>query len=79
MNSIHNNKVNNIVGRNLLHEILNPSKSTKNVNSHYSPILHGWVDRHKGKAKFNIFGVLLDSGCSSMILIISLIKKLKPK
>ena len=40
MNRIHDNKVNNIAECNLLHDMINPSKHTKNINSHYSPILH---------------------------------------
>ena len=39
-NRIHDNKLNKIYECNLLHDILNPSKRTKNINFHYSPILH---------------------------------------
>ena len=35
MNSIHDNNVNNIAEVNLLHEILNTSKHTKYISSHY--------------------------------------------
>ena len=34
MNSIHENKVNNIAHCHLLHDILNPYKRTKYINSH---------------------------------------------
>ena len=34
MNCIHDNKVNKISECNLLHDIINPSKHTKNINSH---------------------------------------------
>ena len=44
MTRIHNNEVNNITERNLLHDIINPPKRTKNLNSHYSPILHGCMN-----------------------------------
>ena len=39
MNHIHDNKVNKISELNLLHDILNISKRTKNINSHY-PLLY---------------------------------------
>ena len=31
--------------------MLSPSKRTKNINSHYSPILHGSTNTRKGKLK----------------------------
>ena len=37
------------------------------------------MNTHKGKAKLKNFLILLDSGFSSTIVIIKLIKKLKPK
>ena len=37
MTCIHGNKVNRISEYNLLHDILNPSKKTKILNSLYSP------------------------------------------
>ena len=40
MNFMYDKKVNSIADCNLLHDILNPSKHTKNINSHYPPILH---------------------------------------
>ena len=43
MNRILDKDVNNIYECNLLHGILNSSKRTKNVNSHYYPILHGLI------------------------------------
>ena len=68
MTRIHNNEVNNIAECNLLHDIINPPKPTKNLNSHYSPILHGYMNTIKGKANFKNFRILLDSGCSSPII-----------
>ena len=44
MNCINDIKLNNVGEYNLLHDILNPSKRTKNINSHYSPILHGFIN-----------------------------------
>ena len=52
MNRIHSNKVNNIYEFNLLHDILNPYKRTKNINIHYSPFLCGRMNIHEVKAKF---------------------------
>ena len=55
MNCIHDNEVNNIAECNLLHDIPNSSKFTKNINSHYSPILHGCLNTHMGKSKIKNF------------------------
>ena len=52
MNNIHDNKLNNIAEFNLLYGIINPSKQNKNNNDHNSPILHGWMNTRRGKAKF---------------------------
>ena len=45
---IHDNKVKNIAECNLLHDIINNPKRAKNINSHYSPILHGCMNTRKG-------------------------------
>ena len=50
-NCLHNNEVNNIAECNLLHDIINPTKRVKYINSHYSPILHVCMNIRKGKAK----------------------------
>ena len=55
MTRIYNNEVKNISECNLLHEIINPPKCAKNLNSHYSPILHGCMNTKKDRAKFNFF------------------------
>ena len=78
MTRIQNNEVKNISECNLLHDIINPSKRTKNLNSHYSPILHGCMNTRKGKSKFKNFRILLDSGCNSTIVMGRLVKK-KPR
>ena len=52
---IYDIKVINISKLNLLHDILNPSKCTKNINIHYSPILHGCKNTRKGKSYLGIF------------------------
>ena len=79
MNPMHYNKVNNIAEYNLLHEMLNPSKCTKNINRHYSPIIHGCMNTRKGKAIFNHVLIPLDSLFSSTILARRLMEKLNPK
>ena len=55
MNFIHDNKVNYIPECNLLHGILNSSKCTNYINSHYSPILRGCMNRRRGKRDLGIF------------------------
>ena len=54
MNCIHENKVNKISEYSLLHDIINPSKRIKNINSHYSHILPGYMNTQKVIAEFNI-------------------------
>ena len=44
MNCMHENEVNKIPECNLLHDIINTSKHTKNLNSHYYTILHGCMN-----------------------------------
>ena len=75
MTCIHDNKVNNIAEYNLLHDIINPPKCARNLNSHYSYISHGCMNTRKGRAKFKNYHILLDSGYSSTILMESLVKK----
>ena len=73
---IHDKEVNKITECNLLHDIINPHKCTKILNIHYSPILHGCMNTRNGKAKFKDFRVLLDSACSSMIVMGRLVENL---
>ena len=73
---IHDNEVNNISEFNLLHDIINISKRTININSHYSPILHGCMNIIKVRSNFKNFLILLDSGCSSTIVVRRLVEKL---
>ena len=73
------NKVNNIAECNLLHYILNPLKTPQKLNNHYYSILHVCINTRKGKAKFKKFQILLDSECSSTIVMGRLIEKLHPK
>ena len=79
MNDIHENELNKTSEFNLLHDILNPSKITKNINSHYYPILNVCMNIRKGRAKLNYFRIILDSGCTSKIVTRRLITKLNTK
>ena len=79
MMPIHNNEVENIAECNLPHDIINPPKHAKRLNSHYSPIIHGCMNTRKGKAKFKNSYILLDSGCISTIVMRRLIRKLHPE
>ena len=78
MTRIHEKMVNKIVECNLLHDIINPPKLTKSLNRHYSPIIHGCMNTRKYKEKFKNFRILLDSGCSSTIVMGRLVKKTTP-
>ena len=79
MNHIHDNKENIISEWNLLHDILNLSERTRNINIHCYLIPHVCLNTKKGKARFNSFRILLDSGCSSRIVMIMLIENLSAK
>ena len=57
MNCIHENKVNNISECNLPYDMLDFSKCTKILNSHYSPILHGCTNTQKINMKSNNFPI----------------------
>ena len=75
----HEKEVNKIAESNLLHDIINPPKCAKNINSHYSPILNGCMNTRKCKAKFKSFRILLDGGYSYTIVMGRLVEKLYPK
>ena len=55
MNFIHDKKVDNISRLNEPHGKINPYKQTKNINSHYSPILHGCMNTRMGIVKYIMF------------------------
>ena len=76
MTRIHNNEVKNIAECNLLYNIINPPKRAKTLNIHYSPIIHVFMNTRRGKAKFKNCRILLDSGCSSTIVLGRLVKQL---
>ena len=76
MTHIHDNNLNKISECNLIHDIINPPKRTKNLNSHYSPNLHECMNNRRGKVKFKNFWILLDSGCSYTIVMWRLVEKL---
>ena len=76
---IHDKKVNTIAECNLIHDIINPLKRTKQLNSHYSPILHWRMNTRKDGENFKNFRILLDSGCSSKIVMKRLVETLYPE
>ena len=49
MTRIQNNEVNNIAECNLLHDLINSPKRANNLNSNYSPIIHGCMNTRKVK------------------------------
>ena len=75
MTCIHEKEVNKLSELNLLHYIINTTKRTKTFNIHYSPIIQGFMNTRKGKARFKNFLILLYSGCSSTIIMGRLINK----
>ena len=76
MTCIHYKEVNKIVGWNLIHDIINHPKRNKILNIHYSPIIYGCMNNRIGKAKFKNFWILLESGCSSTIVMGGVVEKL---
>ena len=78
MTRIHN-EVKNIAECNLLHDIINPPKHAKKLNRHYYPILHRCMNNGKGKENFNFVHILLDSGCSSTIVMGRIVKNYPQK
>ena len=76
---MYDNEVRNIAEWNLLHDIINPPKRARNINSHYSPIIHVCMNTRKGRAKFQNFRILLDSVYSSMIVMRRLVEKICPE
>ena len=75
MMRIQNNEVNNIAECNLLHDIINPPKRDKILNSQYSPIVQRCMNTGNGRARFKNFHILLDSGFSSTIVMGRLVEK----
>ena len=79
MTRINDDEVNKTSEWNLLHDIINPPKRTKKLNSHYFPILHVCINTRKGRSDFKYFRILSDIGCSSTIVIGRLVKKIHPE
>ena len=65
----NNNEVNDILELNLLDYILNPSNCEKFTNSFYYLILNVCINMCRCKVLFKNFEILLDSGFSSIIVI----------
>ena len=76
MTRAYDNEVNNISELNVLHDIINPSKHTENLNIYYSHIIHVCMNTRKGKTKFKNFRILLDSVYSSTSVMRRLIEKI---
>ena len=74
---IHGKEVNKIAECNLVYNIINPPKLAKNLNIHYSPILHGFMNTGLGRANFKNFQIKLKSVCSSTVVIGRPVEKLK--
>ena len=68
MTHIHDKEVTKIYEFNFLYDMIDPHKRTKILNIHYSHILHGYLNTREGKVEFKNFLILLDSRCSSMIV-----------
>ena len=56
-----------------------PYKHTKYINIHYYPILHVCMNTRRRNVKYKKYWILIDSGCSSIFLIIRLRTKLETK
>ena len=79
MMHIHDKEVNKRAECNLLNNIINPTIYNKNLNIHYSPILYECINTMHGKEKFNNFRIILNSVCSSLIVMIMLVEKIHPE
>ena len=60
-----------------MNDILNTTKCAKNETSHFSLILHGFMNICKGKTDFKIFLILFDCGCTSNFVTDKMISKIK--
>ena len=49
MTHINDDEVNKIAEWNVLHDIIDPPKYTKILNSHYSPIIYGYMNTIHGR------------------------------
>ena len=49
MTRIHDKQINKIAELNLLHDMINPPKYTKNLNNHYSTIINVCMNNRRGK------------------------------
>ena len=78
MKYIYYNKLNNKSEFNLIHDILNTSKRTKNINNNCPPIQYRCMDARRDKAKYKI-RIRLDNGCSPIIALKRLTTKPKTK
>ena len=70
----HDKEVNQIAKWNLLHDIINNTKRAKDINTHYSIFLHGYMNTIKVRDKFKNSQIIFDSGCSSIIVMERLVE-----
>ena len=75
----YDKEVNKISECNLLHDIINIPKHTKNLISHYYYILYVCMNTRHGRAKFKNFRNILDSGCISTIVMGRLVENIYPE
>ena len=76
MTHIHDKDINKMVECNLLHDIINPPKYNKILNSHYYHIIHECMNTIHCRLKFKNFRTILDSGCTSTIVMGGLVEKM---
>ena len=73
---IHDKEINKIASCHLLHDIINPPRRVKFLNSHYYPIIHVCMNTRKGRASFKNFRILLVGGCSYTIVMVRMVENL---
>ena len=70
---IHYKEVNKISEWNLIYDIINTTKRAEHLNIHYYPIIQVCMNTRLGRSRFKNFQILLDSGYSSIIVMVSLV------
>ena len=72
---IHDKEVYKIAECNLLYDTISPPKHTKNLKSHYSHILNGYMNTRIGRETFKNFRIIFESVCGSTIVTRRLVEK----
>ena len=73
------NEINKETECNFINWILRPAKCTKNTNIYYTIILHECMNTLNKIAKFKNVIILLYSWCSSAIIMVKIVSKLRKK